>query len=505
MMATLPGLPMFGHGQLEGYTERYGMEYRRAYHEEQPDTWLVARHEREISPLLHRRYLFAEVNNFLLYDFFTDHGRVNEDVFAYSNRSGDERALVVFNNRYASTRGWIRTSSAFAEKTAHGKHLRQSTLGESFGFRHASPVFAAYRDALSGLEYLHRARDLAERGLPVELHAYQTLVLLDWRDLHENAARPWGRLCDSLAGRGVPSLEDALKTLLLQPVHEALRAVMDPALAEALATGRLAPGSDGSFDLLETAKHRAGHLLAEVDRYLGERSNAAERARAAELFVDRLHAALKLDTVYKAAGTPWPLAVHGMPAQDGRKPADGTKSSWVAVLGWCALEAIGEIGEIGAMRDPANPDAAAAELFDALRLRGPVAAAFAAQGLTGDEEWRAAARLRAAFAYSSRNTAAGRWVHDPDVAWAVGVHEHEGVSYLVKEHLERLLWWMALRDLLDVAGATQFEPDRLKWIEEAIKERVNAAERAGYRVETLEAMTLFDAPREPEESLQKRP
>ena len=50
---------MFGHGQIEGYTEKYGMEYRRAYYDESPDQWLVARHEREISPLLHRRALFA--------------------------------------------------------------------------------------------------------------------------------------------------------------------------------------------------------------------------------------------------------------------------------------------------------------------------------------------------------------------------------------------------------------------------------------------------------------
>src|SRR5579872_6498176 len=45
MMVTLPGLPMFGHGQIEGFTERYGMEYRRAYYEEKADPWLVARHE----------------------------------------------------------------------------------------------------------------------------------------------------------------------------------------------------------------------------------------------------------------------------------------------------------------------------------------------------------------------------------------------------------------------------------------------------------------------------
>ncbi len=30
VLATLPGLPMFAHGQMDGLRERYGMEYRRA-------------------------------------------------------------------------------------------------------------------------------------------------------------------------------------------------------------------------------------------------------------------------------------------------------------------------------------------------------------------------------------------------------------------------------------------------------------------------------------------
>ena len=34
LLVTLPGLPMFGHGQVEGFAERYGMEYRRAYQDE---------------------------------------------------------------------------------------------------------------------------------------------------------------------------------------------------------------------------------------------------------------------------------------------------------------------------------------------------------------------------------------------------------------------------------------------------------------------------------------
>src|SRR5690606_33249891 len=108
VMATMPGLPMFGHGQIEGFTEKYGMEFRRAYWDETPDPHLIERHEREIFPLLRRRYLFAEVTDFRLYDFFSVEGFVNEDVFAYSNRRGDERALVLYHNKYATTKGWVR-------------------------------------------------------------------------------------------------------------------------------------------------------------------------------------------------------------------------------------------------------------------------------------------------------------------------------------------------------------------------------------------------------------
>ncbi len=101
LMSTMPGLPMYGHGQVEGFAEKYGMEYRRAYYDETPDRWLIDRHEREVFPILHRRYLFAGVEHFLLYDFFNGDGSVDEDVFAYSNRLGDERALVVVHNKYA--------------------------------------------------------------------------------------------------------------------------------------------------------------------------------------------------------------------------------------------------------------------------------------------------------------------------------------------------------------------------------------------------------------------
>ena len=74
MLVTMPGLPMFGHGQIEGFSEKYGMEYRRSYWDEPVDSHLVWRHEQEIFPLFKKRRMFSGVEHFVLYDFRTPEG-----------------------------------------------------------------------------------------------------------------------------------------------------------------------------------------------------------------------------------------------------------------------------------------------------------------------------------------------------------------------------------------------------------------------------------------------
>ncbi|MEO5919301.1 MAG: alpha-amylase family glycosyl hydrolase, partial [Candidatus Limnocylindrales bacterium] len=105
LLVTLPGLPMLGHGQVEGFTEKYGMEFRRARLDERSDTALVEQHERHLFPLVHRRGVFAGSNQFLLYDLVRDDGTVDENVFAYSNGAGPDRSLIVYHNTFAETAG----------------------------------------------------------------------------------------------------------------------------------------------------------------------------------------------------------------------------------------------------------------------------------------------------------------------------------------------------------------------------------------------------------------
>jgi glycosidase len=224
LMATLPGLPMFGHGQIEGYTERYGMEFKQAKMDEWPNEHLVARHQHEIAPLLHARHIFAESHNFLLYDLWTPNGTVDENVFAYSNRNGWDRSLILYNNAYNSTRGTIHHAAASVDKGSG--ELRSRSLADGLALNASAGIVYAFRDRARGLEYLRHGWHLHDNGFSLDLRGYQYAVLLDWRELHSTAEQPWDRLCDSLHGAGVHSVDEAMADLRLQPVHEALRSAL---------------------------------------------------------------------------------------------------------------------------------------------------------------------------------------------------------------------------------------------------------------------------------------
>lgn len=205
VLATLPGLPMFGHGQIEGFEEKYGMEYARARSEEQPDQPFIDHHERIVFPLLRRRALFSGVAWFALYDVI-DGDTVQDSVLAYSNRVGDERSLVLFNDCHVPSTGRIHTAAPFNTAAIDDAPvLERRTLVESLGLPPGTTV--ARRRLSDGLWFLDDRDTLAEHGLQVALGPYGHEVYMDWCVLEGASARA---LCERLDGQGVPDLDAAL-------------------------------------------------------------------------------------------------------------------------------------------------------------------------------------------------------------------------------------------------------------------------------------------------------
>ena len=206
VLSTLPGLPMFGHGQVEGFREKYGMEFRKPKWDETPDEGLIAGHDWKIFPILHRRSLFADVEQFYLYDLFTPNpqegagGSVDENVFAYSNIHGDERGLVLYHNRFANTIGWIKTSAAYLDKGTGD--LRQKSLAEGLSLPFEGYVI--FKDYVTHLEYIRSCEELWQKGMYVELQAYQHHVFMDWRFVDDSN---WELVHSNLNGAGVESMQ----------------------------------------------------------------------------------------------------------------------------------------------------------------------------------------------------------------------------------------------------------------------------------------------------------
>ncbi len=515
IMATLPGLPMFGHGQIEAFTEKYGMEYKRPRYEETPNLHLVERHQREIAPLLKNRRLFAESEHFWLFDFWREDGKVDENVFAWTNRLGEQRALVVYHNRFASTAGTLHGSAAKADKRTG--ELAQRRLHEALGLDAGSDgdAILAFQDSANGLHYLRRAAEIREQGLNLRLRAYQYHVFQNWRELRATEEAPWDALYRDLNGGGVWSLDDALAKLKLRAVHQALRSALAEDLlrcwsdlaeaeeksgeAELISRAAHAPcGREETLDALE--KHAEQFFREALAAIEGRKKAQPEPEKAAaeasgdvsagevtaadgptsaarKKYRQLLEAASRVPELEKAAVHGWPLDARAvLPSYS---PTISAATMWAPVAAWCLVRTFADLL-------PEEVDRG--EAFDRLHLRSALADAFEPLGLAGETGYRAAARVRILIAEPKQPYVLD-W-NDPDVVWLTGLHEADGVRWFNKEAHEQMLWWLHLPRLARLAGdGTGAKSAATR---QAVHEIVTETERAtraargaGYRLDVL--------------------
>jgi len=231
LLATLPGLPLIGHGQLEGLEEKYGMEFRRAQLDEEIDGGFWQHHEAAIFPLLRHRRLFSGAEQFWLLEFDQD-GTVCEDVIAFANRRNDETALVVVHNRQATVRGTLRHSTEQRVDGEDGPLERRGLLA-TLGLTTTENRLYALRNQQDGHWHLHHSRRLERDGLPLALGPYAHQVYLEIRAIDDRDG-DWNRLCRHLEGRGVSDLDLELLAMRHADLHTALRkALSNPNTAAA--------------------------------------------------------------------------------------------------------------------------------------------------------------------------------------------------------------------------------------------------------------------------------
>ncbi len=156
---------------------------------------------------------------------------------------------MIYHNKYADMRGWIKTSVGFMDKSTG--NIVQKTLSEGLGLRGGAHDYVIFRDVTTGQEYIRASRGLVEQGLYVELGAYKCHAFVDFREVSDDPADilRWTKVCQTLNGGGVPSMNNLLNEMFAPPL-----VVEEPIVKKKVTRKKAAPKKIG--EKKESAKKK---------------------------------------------------------------------------------------------------------------------------------------------------------------------------------------------------------------------------------------------------------
>jgi glycosidase len=488
MMATMPGLPMFGHGQIQGFAEKYGMEYYRPYWDEEPDSYLIQRHQEEIFPLLQHRELFAGVRNFLLYDFLIGEGRVDEDVFAYSNGSQHEQTLVLYHNRFGSTQGRIKTSANFLNKKTG--EVKNRELYEGLGIKGGSNHFVIFKDRLTHLQYIRRSQDIQQKGLYFHLDAYECHIFYDFQEVEDNDQGQYSHLMEYLNGHGVPSIDEAIRDLMLAPVLNPLRELIKPEHIKALYQNRLwQVGEKINVDLLKKHRERFHYFLKSVVNYISADTQIKSITQEEQRGLEAILKLPKFEEYY-----PYPRSEkYHQALKYIQKNLGDYPFIWFILLFWNDLRVLGRIitdaPEFAEISRSWMEEWGILRVIEKTLLHLGMEEGQARSGitiiklLTSQQNW---------INYISEKTPLGlmeTWFANEEIRQFLNVNRYHDKLFFNKEAFESLMWWMMTTALVILVAnpgkSLTRDIENLINAHETIQVILAAEEGSGYQVDKL--------------------
>ena len=448
MMITMPGLPMFGHGQIEGYKEKYGMEYRKAYHNEVPDTGFVQRHGKEIFPLIKKRYLFSESENFNLYDMFDFQENVNENVFAWSNSKGNEYALIFFNNSYNSTDGWIRT-------TVPKSNESDKNIAIALGLQHNSDNYCIFREQRSSLMFIRNSKQIHESGIYLHLNGYESQVFMDFREVYDEDGQ-WGKLAAELNGQGTTDIDRAFRRLKLKPAAIRLLNIFQPSLTDGLKTLVLEKSADHTS--FKDELHRL-HLLFLSELESTPYTDKESMKNVDSLLIQTLQAIESLGQMYHRENEVKPRWLEYIFRGFGMMP-----EVWTLLLTWITFFPLTKL-KLDSERDNNELlNMELIELMEDLNLDHNIRHSLAKSGIEEPDfhELLKLALIIPAYKEStSEFLILEKYINHPIVAELIGKNYHNNIEWFGRESFQLFSWWIftleALKLMLNNVDSRQID------------------------------------------------
>ncbi len=488
LMNTLPGLPMYAHGQVEGLSEKYGMEYKRAYHAEEEKEWLIQRHEKDIFPLAGKRYLFSEVKHFNLYDYRCSSGAINQNVFAYSNRYGREKAVVFFNNKYDSTDGGILRP---VPRIREGQEqFEPVTIARELEFNQGGSYYYRAIEQISGLEYLFRGEDVHSYGIHFPLQGFEYRVFLDFEQMYDHDGSLY-RLFSEISGQGVKSVRDELKLRQLRKLHTAFEVILDRHLTDPFVESILHPEKRGTYpentEPLQNALTEFTYMVSMHEGSVYDNNKAGKLFRSYAKALGSITGIIRSAKKWYTADKPGPLPI---PPEDllvitGRNACN---ENALNVLTYIAT----------ASASCAGPNKSPVKFFKELELGWPLQRSLQRSGRSIEDTANDPGLVRILLKLFEKDSTIElntirQMLSDNEVLSLIGTNQYQNQWYYSKERFELLLKWVFSISALELvsrqeASEAETIAGRINDLANTINEIARISDNSAYRLENLKKM-----------------
>jgi hypothetical protein len=410
--------------------------------------------------------------------------------------------LVIYHNRWADVRGWIKTSAAYKDKARHHEQLYQTDLGDALGLENAEDTYLVFRDSVTGLEYIRSNRSIFNHGLYIELGAYKYHVFMDFREVKDNEWRQYARLFETLKGRGVISIEETFTEIILRQIRDPYQTLIAADSWARLIEHRLQPDRSSIEilnPLLEEIEGKAEYFFHQVGVFTG--TDFDEKSLVQDMTM-ALRAILSLPYILAASHLPgsrnFAAASRQVLIGEDRYGSlqDGSFEGWGVLLGWAFTRNLGKvIGE-------ESYEALSRKLFDDWLLGKLIAESLTEvgvsqalivdslnliKGLIKHQNWS----LQQIPQKSRTARILASWLDDQDIQQYLKINQFSGIYWFNSEAMESLLRWMLTIGILSIyLKHISLRPDEVPAKEIAdlfsvIKAIKKSAAASEYKVEKL--------------------
>jgi len=344
---------------------------------------------------------------------------------------------------------------------------------------------------VAGLEYIRNSRELNEKGLYVELGAYKYHVFVDFREVRDDPWRHYAQIAQDLNGRGVPSIEEVLKEMVLQPLWNAFQELVNAGMFRRFMKARITrPQAELDQNLMGEMEKKIIHLLKETKRFSGGQEDEMTIAREVRR---KLEAILYLPVLTSRYPRLQPKGVQAAAEYLHKKLTDSTVP-WATLFVWLFVHAL---GKVVSQRD--FPDQSRTwidewrlgkTIVDMLKElgfeeKGAWGSLTVIKWLTSQQRWFEMRSLDQGQAYATLELL----FKDEDLRQFLQINQHQDIWWYKKEAFEEMLWWLMMMAAITI-GSDPLRPihgvvEELGRCYSMIQEWQRAEETSEYQVEKL--------------------